>query len=58
MGIEHNNGLTESDEVKKFETLSVKEIKGIMESLKEVGTVEEIVIYLKFMGSPKVDEAL
>ena len=58
LGIVHDNGLTESDDVKKFESLSVKEIRALVDKLSGVSAREDIAIYLRFMGTQKLDEAL
>jgi hypothetical protein len=58
LGIKHDNGLTESDDVKKFEKLSAKEIKQLVQKLEGVAPREDIAVYLKFMGTEKVDDAL
>lgn len=58
LGIAHQDGLTDSDEVSKFEKLSSKEIRGIAAELAAVAPADEIRAYLKFMGAPDVDKAL
>lgn len=58
LGIPHDNGLTESDEVSRFEKLSRGDLKGLVEALTHVAPAEDIGIYLKFMGVSEVDEAL
>lgn len=52
--IEHTNGLTDSDDISKFESLSAKEITNLTEELKEVASLNEIHIYLKFMGTKRL----
>ena len=58
LGIEHNEGLTDSEDVAKFEKLSSKELKALAALLKEVAPVEEVGIYLRYMGAPGVDKVL
>ena len=58
LGIEHNEGLTDSEDVAKFEKLSSKELKALAALLKEVAPVEEVGIYLRYMGAPGVDTVL
>lgn len=58
LGIAHTDGLTESDDVHKFEKLSAKEIRDLTATLAAVAARDDIVLYLKFMGAPDVDEAL
>jgi len=58
LGIPHNNGLTESDDVSKFEKLSAKDVRTLVDTLAQVAPKDEAVLYLKFMGAPEVDKAL
>ncbi len=58
LGIEHNEGLTDSDDIERFEKLSEKEVKSLVSDLSSVAEVEEISIYLKYMGAKNVDKAL
>ena len=58
LGIKHDNGLTESDEIKKFEKLSGGDIKALVKKLEGVAAKEEIAIYLRFMGTPAVEKVL
>jgi hypothetical protein len=58
LGIPHQDGLTESNDVQKFEKLSAKEIKQLAQKLEAVAPREDVAVYLKFMGAAKVDEAL
>jgi hypothetical protein len=58
LGIPHDNGLTESNDVSRFEKLSGKEIKQLAHKLGDVAPREDVALYLKFMGAQKVDEAL
>ncbi len=57
LGIAHKEGLTESDEVSKFEKLGVKELRALIAALDGVAPKDEVMIYLKFMGAPDVDKA-
>ena len=56
--IEHENGLTESDDVDRFEKLDAAEVKSLVSALKAVASADEVAAYLKYMGAPHVDEAL
>ncbi len=58
LSIEHDNGLTESEDLDKFEKLSAKEAKGLLTKLDGIATRDDVAIYLKFMGTPAVDKAL
>jgi hypothetical protein len=58
LGIAHNNGLTESDDVSKFEKLSAKDVRTLVDTLAAVAPRDEAVLYLKFMGTPDVDKAI
>ena len=58
LGIEHENGLTESDEIKKFEKLGKREVKALVEKLEPHAPREDIGVYLKFMGVKDVDAKL
>ena len=58
LAIPHNDGLTDSDDVTKFEQLTAEQTRMLAKDLTEVATPHEIRIYLKFMGVPCVDEAL
>ena len=58
LGIEHENGLTESDDVEKIGKLSAKELKALVKVLEDVASKDEIGIYLKFMGAEDVDKVL
>ena len=58
LGIAHQNGLTESDDVKKFESLSQKELRALAQALEGVAPRDEVALYLKFMGAVDVDKAL
>ncbi len=53
LGIEHNEGLTDSDEVKRFEELKGKDVKAMVKALKAVSDDEaDVSAYLRFMGIP------
>ena len=58
LGIEHNEGLTDSDDIERFEKLSAKEVKVLASELSGVAEADEILIYLKYMGAQNVDDAL
>ncbi|MEE8410743.1 MAG: hypothetical protein V3T05_14175 [Myxococcota bacterium] len=58
LGIEHNDGLTESDDLSKFEKLSARDAKSLISKLENVAPVEDVGIYLRFMGAKNVDKAL
>lgn len=55
--IEHDNGLTESDDVDRFEKLSAAEVKDMVKALTKVAPADEIKAYLKYMGASHVDAA-
>lgn len=55
--IEHDNGLTESDDVDRFEKLSATEVKDMVKTLTKVAPADEVKAYLKYMGSEGVDAA-
>ena len=56
--IEHNEGLTDSDDIERFVKLSGKEIKEMVSSLTKIAEADEVLIYLKYMGAKDVDQAL
>lgn len=58
--IAHNDGLTDSHEVEKIQKLNAAELTQLVLHLQtnNVAPVEDIAIYLKFMGAQKVDEAI
>ena len=56
LGIPHKEGLTESNDIEKFEKLSSREAKTLVEKLGPVAPREDVLLYLKFMGVPKVHE--
>ncbi len=58
LGIEHDNGLTSSDDVQKIEKLSAKEVRALAQALESKANKDDIVLYLKFMGAPEVEAAL
>jgi hypothetical protein len=58
LGIEHNSGLTESDDIKKFEGLSGGEIKALVKKLDGIAAKDEVALYLRFMGAPAVEKVL
>lgn len=58
MGIDNDDGLTESEDISRFEKVKGGELKKLIQALSEVAPPEDIAVYLKFMGVPKVDSAL
>ncbi|MEL6339543.1 MAG: hypothetical protein AAFP04_02155 [Myxococcota bacterium] len=57
--IEHVDGLTDSDEVERFQTLNGTELKALVAKLEPVASRDDIRLYLKYMGCDggKVDAA-
>lgn len=55
LGIAHENGLTQSDDVQKIEKLSAKEIKGLVAAIGESAPREDVLVYLRFMGAANVE---
>ena len=53
LGIEHDNGLTDSDEAEKIESMSRGDLKKLIGALETVPEVEgdDVRIYLRFMGA-------
>ena len=58
LGIEHNEGLTDSDDIERFENLSVKEVQEMVGALSDVADRDEISIYLRYMGVKNLDQAM
>jgi hypothetical protein len=58
LGIENDNGLTDSDEVSKIADLDKGSLKKLAAELKDVAQPEDISVYLKFMGAQDVEAAL
>ncbi|MEL6543278.1 MAG: hypothetical protein AAFQ82_01560 [Myxococcota bacterium] len=60
LGIEHQNGLTESDDVEKFEGLKGKDLKQLVAHIGEAAGSDDVALYLKYMGTDasEVDRAL
>jgi len=58
LGIPHKDGLTDSDDVNRIEKLNAQELRGLYEKLKGVAPVDEIAVYLKFMGAQGVDDVV
>jgi hypothetical protein len=56
--IDHDNGLTESNDVDRFEKLEAGEVKSLVTALKAVAPADEVAAYLKYMGAQHVDAAL
>ena len=55
LGIPHQEGLTESEEVNKMSELSADAAKALVDTLTPVATPEDIAIYLRFMGVSSLD---
>ncbi|MCK5688952.1 hypothetical protein KAI87_06770 [Myxococcota bacterium] len=53
--IENENGLTESDDVDKFEKLNKKELSALTKALEGQASKDDIAIYLRFMGNKEVE---
>ncbi|MBI5509636.1 MAG: hypothetical protein HY903_12860 [Deltaproteobacteria bacterium] len=58
LGIAHKDGLTESEDIQKFEKLSTSDIKTLAKKLDGIATKDEVALYLRFMGAPAVEKAL
>ena len=58
LGIEHTEGLTDSDDIERFENLSVKEVQEMVGALSDVADRDEISIYLRYMGVKNLDQAM
>ena len=58
LDIEHFDGLTDSEDVERFEKLNLKELKELVGILKGVAPIDEVEIYLRYMGSKNVGKAL
>lgn len=60
LGIAHEQGLTESDDVDKFTTLKGKELKTLVGELGATAPKDDIALYLKYMGADtkEVDKAV
>lgn len=52
--IAHENGLTDSDDVDRFETLDAGEVKSLTSALNAVAPEDEVRAYLKYMGTKNV----
>ncbi len=50
MGLAHQDGLTESNDVEKIATMDKKEIKALMDAICTVCSSEDAMIYIRFMG--------
>lgn len=59
LGIAHEDGLTESDEVEKLAKLAPADAQDLLCRLDAAGVAprEDIVLYLKFMGAPLSENA-
>jgi hypothetical protein len=51
LGIAHNNGLTDSDDVAKFAELKGKAAQDLLAKLAAVSSHEDAALYLRFMGA-------
>ncbi len=58
LGIEHDEGLTESDDVDKIKELKGKELKKLCDVMVAKHSQEDVLLYLRFMGAAKVEELL
>lgn len=56
--IEHESGLTESDEVDKIKEMKGKELEALCQSLLAKYPKEDVELYLRFMGSEKIKDIL
>lgn len=51
LGIPHDKGLTESDDVARIEKLPPAELKALYEKLCTEAPADEVALYLRFMGA-------
>jgi hypothetical protein len=58
LGIEHDNGLTESEEIEKFEKLSARDTRQLVEVLEPLASRDDIRLYLEFMGNKAISKTL
>ncbi len=58
LGIENDEGLTESDDVDKIKDLKGKELKKLCDVMVEKHSKDDVLLYLRFMGATKVEELL
>ncbi len=56
--IPHQQGLTDSEEIRKLEKLSAGDMRALAKALEGVAPRDEVCVYLKFMGAKDVDRAL
>ena len=54
LDIPHVNGLSDSD-LSKFEKLSNRDVKKLLDHLKQIASDEDIKIYFEFMGVPHTE---
>jgi hypothetical protein len=54
LGIEHTDGLTESDDVERIAKLKLAQLQPLLEKICEVAPRDEALIYLHFMGATEV----
>ncbi|MEE2962099.1 MAG: hypothetical protein VYA34_15305 [Myxococcota bacterium] len=58
LGIEHDDGLTESDDLSKITGLGEDDLTILVGKLKEVASVADIEVYLKYLGVSDSAKAL
>jgi len=59
LGIPHEEGITDSDELEKqFEEIDVPALRALIDAMIQTAPLEDVQIYLEYMGAPKLDEAL
>ena len=58
LGIEHEAGLTDSEDVKKIADMGAPELRKLVASLRERATDDDIALYLEFMDAKNVAEAM
>jgi hypothetical protein len=57
LDIAHREGLTESEDIEKFEKLNTNELKALIAALSEF-PAEQVRVYLQFMGTKNLDKVL
>ncbi len=58
LGISHTQGLTDSDDLKRFTKLSKREIRALVEIITPHGSRQDAALYLEYMGAEDVADAL
>lgn len=53
LGIAHQEGLTDSDEVSRIEKLTAAERAALVAALMPVAPADDVQLYLNFMGAPE-----